>query len=307
MVRHHLIYLDGKFVPSETAKVSVFDHGLLYGDGIFEGIRAYDGMVFQLDAHLDRLYDCAKVIWLQIPLPREALKEAVLETLRRNELANAYVRLVVTRGKGDLGLDPRKCSQPSVIIIAQAVNPIHGKKTQERGIRAIITSIRRHPTDTTSHEIKSLNYLNSILARLEAISVGVDEAIMLDHRGFVAEAAVTTLFVVRDGQVQTPPLHASILNSITRRFVIDLARDLGYQVQEQDLTVFQLRTADEVFLCGTLGEAIPVTTINAQTVGTGLPGPVTQKIIDAFVERRKLSQYGTPIATSKSVSIRKRR
>lgn len=297
MKNNLLIYLDGKFVPSEQAMISVFDHGLLYGDGIFEGIRVYDGVVFQLDAHLDRLYDCAKMIWLNIPLRKREMKDAILETLQRNELKNAYIRLVVTRGKGDLGIDPRKCSKASVIIIAKPVDPLYGTDSQKKGINVIIASTRRQRTDSTTHEIKSLNYLNSILAKLEAIAHGVEDAIMLDHRGFVAEATVTTLFVVRRGQLHTPPLNASILDSITRRFVIRLAKEKGLEVQEADMTIFQLRTADEVFLCGSFGEIIPVSTINGQPVGTGKPGPVTRRLIKAFIQSRNDPANGTLVGS----------
>lgn len=297
MSKEALIYLDGEFVTSQEAKVSVFDHGLLYGDGIFEGIRVYEGVVFQLDAHLDRLYRCAKLIWLNIPLSKAEMKEAILETLHRNNLAEAYIRLVVTRGKGDLGLDPRKCPKATVIIIAQPVDSLHGAKAQEQGISTIIASVRRQTPDSTSHEIKSLNYLNSILAKLEANAHGVDDAIMLDHRGFVAEACVTTLFIVCNGQLYSPPLHASILDSITRRFIIKIAKELGWSVAETDLTTFQLRSADEVFLCGTFGEIIPVTSINHQPVGNGMPGPLTQELVKEFKQRRKDPKFGTPIRT----------
>jgi len=291
----YLVYMDGKFVPSREAVVSVFDHGLLYGDGVFEGIRAYSGVVFQLDAHLDRLYRSAKVLHLKIPLNKDKMREAVLETLRRNNLDSAYIRLVVTRGKGDLGLDPRKCEKPTVIIIAQPVDPTHGEEAKHRGISVIIASTRRNPTDTTTHEIKSLNYLNSILGKLEANTKGADDVIMLDWRGFVAEATTTTVFAALWGRLQTPPLHASILDSITRRFTISLARELGYTVVEEDLTVFQLRNADEVFLCGTHGEVVPVTSIEGQPVGDGKPGPITRRIMEAFAKRVADPRYGTPI------------
>ncbi len=295
MPQDPLVYLDGKFVPSEEAKVSVFDHGLLYGDGLFEGIRAYQGVVFQLDAHLERLYKCAKIIRLKIPLNLAQMREAILETLRKNKFTNAYIRLLVTRGKGDLSLDPRKCPHPSICIIAKHVDPMHGVQARKKGIHAIIASIRRNAPDATTHEIKSLNYLNSILGKLEAIRQGADEAILLDNRGFVAEATGTTLIAVCDNQLHAPPLYASILDSITRRFVIALATEVGYSVLERDLTVFQLCNADEVFLCGTLGELAPIVNINGEPIRTGKVGPIFTKLYNEFTERRSNPAYGTPI------------
>ncbi|MFW9830756.1 MAG: branched-chain-amino-acid transaminase [Candidatus Thorarchaeota archaeon] len=295
MKKDPLIYIDGKFLPRQEAKISVFDHGLLYGDGIFEGIRVYDGVVFKLDAHLDRLYHCAKAILLNIPMEREAMKAAVLETLQRNGYQDSYIRLLVTRGKGDLGVNPAKCPKASVIIINIQVEPMHGHGSKEQGITTIIASTRRQAPDSTSHEIKSLNYLNSILACLEANRQGVDDAIMLDQRGFVAEATGTTLVAIRNGELHAPPLTASILDSITRRFVLNMARELGFQVHEKDMTLFQLLMAEEVFLCGTMGEITSVRSINGQTVGKQSPGPVTQQLIAEYQSRRKNPKYGTPI------------
>jgi branched-chain amino acid aminotransferase len=294
MVKDPVVYIDGKFVPSQEAKISVFDHGLLYGDGIFEGIRVYDGVVFKLDAHLDRLYRSARAMWLTIPLEKGALKAAVLETLRRNEYRESYIRLLVTRGKGDLGVNPKKCAKASVVIINIQVEPMHGQGSQD-GISTIIASIRRQAPDSTSHEIKSLNYLNSVLASLEANRQGADDAIILDQRGFVAEATGTTLVAVWQGALHAPPLTASILDSITRRFVLDMAEELGYQVHEEDMTPFQLFMAEEVFLCGTMGEITPVQSINGQRVGDQTPGPVTQHLITEYKARRKKAEYGTSI------------
>jgi branched-chain amino acid aminotransferase len=295
MAKDPFIYIDGELVPKEEAKVSVFDHGLLYGDGIFEGIRVYNGVVFKLDAHLDRLYRSAKAIWLNIPLDKEAMKAAVVETLRRNGYTDSYIRLLVTRGKGDLGVNPMKCPKASVIIINIQVEPMHGHGSKTRGISTIIASTRRQAPDSASHEIKSLNYLNSILATLEANRQDADDAIMLDHRGFVAESTGTTLVAVWNRELHAPPLTASILDSITRRFVLDMARELGFQVHEADMTPFQLMMADEVFLCGTMGEITPVRSINEQPVGEQTPGPVTQRLITEYKARRKDPQYGTPI------------
>ncbi len=295
MIKDPVVYIDGEFIPSQEAKISVFDHGLLYGDGIFEGIRIYDGVVFKLDAHLDRLYQSAKAMWLTIPLNKVEMKDAILETVRRNGYQDSYIRLLVTRGKGDLGMNPKKCPKASVVIINIQVEPMHGHGSKN-GISTIIASIRRQTPDSTSHEIKSLNYLNSVLATLEANRQGVDDAIILDQRGFVAEATGTTLVAVWDGMLHAPPLTASILNSITRRFVLDMAHDLGYQVHETDMTPFQLLMAQEVFLCGTMGEITPVQSINGQQVGAKTPGPITQHLLTEYEKRRKDPKNGTPIA-----------
>lgn len=303
MIKDPFVYVDGEFISKHEAKVSVFDHGLLYGDGIFEGIRVYDGVVFKLDAHLDRLYRSAKAMWLTIPLAKEAMKTAVLETLRRNRYRDSYIRLLVTRGKGDLGVNPKNCPKASVVIINIQVEPMHGHGLKN-GISTIIASIRRQAPDSTSHEIKSLNYLNSVLATLEANRQGADDAIILDQRGFVAEATGTTLVAVCDGALHAPPLTASILDSITRRFILDMARELGFQVQEVDMTPFQLLMAEEVFLCGTMGEITPVRSINDQAVGSKTPGPVTKQLIAEYKSRRKNPKYGTPIHSVPKVSGR---
>jgi len=295
MAKDPVVYIDGEFVPSQEAKISVFDHGLLYGDGIFEGIRIYSGVVFKLDAHLDRLYRSARAMWLTIPLEKAEMKAVVLETLRRNGYQDSYIRLLVTRGKGDLGVNPKKCPKASVVIINIQVEPMHGHGKAD-GITTIISSIRRQAPDSTSHEIKSLNYLNSVLATIEANRQGVDDAIILDQRGFVGEATGTTLVAVWDGALHAPPLTASILDSITRRFVLDMAQDLGFPVYEQDMTPFQLLMAEEVFLCGTMGEITPVKSINGQTIGATTPGPVTQKLLATYTERRKDPKNGTPIS-----------
>ncbi|MHA2406106.1 MAG: branched-chain-amino-acid transaminase [Candidatus Hermodarchaeia archaeon] len=292
MVKDPVVYIDGEFIPSQEAKISVFDHGLLYGDGIFEGIRVYNGVVFKLDAHLDRLYRSARAMWLTIPLEKAAMKAVLLETLQRNGFQDSYIRLLVTRGKGDLGVNPKKCPKASVVIINIQVEPMHGYDAKN-GITTIISSFRRQAPDSTSHEIKSLNYLNSVQATIEANRQGADDAIILDQRGFVAEATGTTLVAVWNGALHAPPLTASILDSITRRFVLDIARDLGFPVFERDITPFQLLMAEEVFLCGTMGEITPVRSINDQSIGAKAPGPVTQKLLSEYVERRQNPEYGT--------------
>lgn len=276
-----LVYIDGKFYPASEAKISVFDHGLLYGDGVFEGIRVYDGLVFKLKEHVDRLFDSAKVIKLDIPMTKEEMVNAVVETLRINRIKNGYVRIVVTRGVGDLGLDPRMCPKPTVIIIADVIQ-IYRTEAKERGLTAIISSVRRDPVDATSHEAKTLNYLNSILAKIEASAAGADEAIMLDHRGFVSEGTGDNIFIVKNGVVYTPPRTAGILPGITRNRVIELCKELGIKLVEKDITVTELYTADEVFVTGTAAEVMPITMINGRPIGDGKLGPVTRRLMEEF-------------------------
>ncbi|MFX1404642.1 MAG: aminotransferase class IV, partial [Promethearchaeota archaeon] len=245
--------------------------------------------------HLDRLYRSARAMWLTIPLEKSEMKAAVLETLRRNGYQDSYIRLLVTRGKGDLGVNPKKCSKASVVIINIQVEPMHGHG-KANGITTIISSIRRQAPDSTSHEIKSLNYLNSVLATIEANRQGADDAIILDQRGFVAEATGTTLVAIWDGALHAPPLTASILDSITRRFVLKMAEELGYPVHERDMTPFQLLMAEEVFLCGTMGEITPIRSINNQEIGSKTPAPITERLIAEYQKRRKDPKNGTPIS-----------
>ncbi|MEM1517507.1 MAG: branched-chain-amino-acid transaminase [Halobacteria archaeon] len=296
MSGEQLIYIDGELVQRSDAKISVLDHGLLYGDGVFEGIRCYNGVVFKLKEHIDRLYRSAKVIKLDIPMTKEEMIKAVIDTLKSNGLRDAYIRLIVTRGVGDLGLDPRKCSKPSIIIIAEKLEPILGKIAREKGARVIISSVRRDPVYGTSHEVKSLNYLNSILAKLEAINANADDAIMLDSRGFVSEASAANLFIVKEGTIITPPVTAGILPGITRAFVMELAKSLGISVYERDITPVELMTADEVFLTGTGAEIVPVTVINGIKIGDGTPGRLTKLLIDEFDKRKSLPSEGIPIS-----------
>ena len=289
------VYVDGELLPKEKATVSVMDHGLLYGDGVFEGIRAYDGVVFKLKEHIDRLYESANYIRLNIPMSREAMMQSVIETLRKNKLKDAYIRLLVTRGVGDLGLNPTICKTPSVIVITEPTAPAQDPRSKASGISAIISSIRRDPVDATSHEVKSLNYLNSILARWEAIEAGVNEAIMLDTQGFVSEATAENVFIVRKGQIATPPTNSAILHGVTRQKVIEIAEDLGYVVSEREITPFELVNAEEVFLTGTLAELVPVTKINGRIIGSGKVGPVTARIFGEFAKIRISHSEGTPI------------
>ncbi|MDP2871080.1 MAG: branched-chain-amino-acid transaminase [Bacillota bacterium] len=289
------VYLDGTFVPAEQATVSVFDHGLLYGDGVFEGIRAYNGLVFRLDEHVARLYDSAKAIGLRIPLTQAEMGEIVCDTVRANGLRDAYIRLVVTRGPGDLGLDPLKCPAPSVICIADAIK-LFPEELYDRGLRIITAATRRNVPEALNPRIKSLNYLNNILAKIEANQAGVLEALMLTHDGFVAEGTGDNLFFVKDGVVCTPAISQGILHGITRACIIELARKRGIAVAEMTVARYDLFTADECFLTGTAAEVIPVVEIDSRVVGTGQPGPVTRALIADF--RALVVSEGTPVYTA---------
>jgi branched-chain amino acid aminotransferase len=289
-----LIYIDGIYYPKSQAKISVYDHGLLYGDGVFEGIRAYNGVVFRLNEHIDRLYRSAHAIMLGIPLTKEEMAQAVLGTLRKNKLRDAYIRLVVTRGVGDLGLDPRKCPKPSVIIITDTIS-LHAGEAKAKGITSMISWVRRNPVDATTSEIKSLNYLNSVLAKIEANVDGVDEAICLDKNGFVSEGVGENLFIVKNGKILTPPSCAGALAGITAQVVIKLAKELGYDVTEINITPFQLSTADEAFFTGTAAEIVPIIEVNRRQIGNGTPGPVAKKLIAAFQKVILDPAEGVPI------------
>jgi branched-chain amino acid aminotransferase len=302
MGKEPLVYLDGKFHEKSKAVVSVFDHGLLYGDGIFEGIRAYNGSVFRLVDHIDRLYDSAKSIRLKIPLTKHEMTEAVLETIRKNELRDAYVRLVVTRGAGDLGVDPALCRNPTVFIIAEPMASVLGPR-EPRVVKAMVSSYRRDRVDATSHEIKSLNYMNSILAKIEATSAGADDAILLDQRGFVSEASVSNVFVAKNGRLATPSTAAGILHGITRDRLVRLCLDLGIELQERDVTPFELNTADEVFVVGTKSEILAVGSIGGLKIGTGAAGPITKRLFQEFSKVVLRAEEGTPVYEAESVSV----
>jgi branched-chain amino acid aminotransferase len=301
MNREPQVYIDGKFVDKSNASISVFDHGLLYGDGIFEGIRAYNGSVFRLVDHINRLYDSAKSIRLKIPLTKHEMIEAVLETLRKNQLRDAYIRLVVTRGSGDLGIDPAACKNPITFIIAEPAASLLGQG-EPRVVKVMISSYRRDSVDATSHEIKSLNYMNSIMARMEANSFGVEDAIMLDHRGFVSEGSATNVFVVKDGKISTPSSAAGILHGITRDRLIRLSSDLGMDVDRRDITPFELTVADEIFLAGTKAEILAVGSIAGAKVGVGVPGPITKQLFQEFSKVVLRAEEGTPVY-EESVSV----
>lgn len=272
------IYLNGKFVEKEDAKISVYDHGVLYGDGVFEGIRVYDGVVFKLKEHIDRLYDSAKSILLEIPLSKEEMEDVVVETLKVNNLRDAYIRLVITRGIGDLGLDPRKALEPTIFCIAEPMNPLLGND----GIRVITSSIRRLPVDVVNPAVKSLNYLNSILAKIQANYAGVDEAFLLDSEGYVAEGTGDNIFVIKNGVIKTPPVSSSVLRGITRDTIIDLAKELGYAILEERLTLHELYVADEIFITGTAAEVVPVVEIDGRKINNGEIGEVTKTLAEKF-------------------------
>ncbi|MEG6566151.1 branched-chain-amino-acid transaminase [Thermoanaerobacterium saccharolyticum] len=287
-----IVFLDGEFVDSEKAAVSVFDHGFLYGDGVFEGIRAYDGVVFKLDDHLKRLYNMAKALLLDMPYSKEEMADKVLETVRRNNLKDAYIRLVVSRGKGDLGLDPYKCSKPTVVIIADKIT-LYPDEMYQNGLKIITSTFRRNSIQTLDPQIKSLNYLNNILAKIEAVKAGYPEALLLNIEGYVAECTGDNVFIVSDGTLYTPPSAAGALGGITRATVIDIANKLGIPVVEKYFSLFNVYTADECFLTGTAAEAIPVTEVDKRVIGDGKPGEITKKIIEEFKNVRTL--YGTKV------------
>jgi branched-chain amino acid aminotransferase len=275
------IWIDGDVVERDEAKVSVFDHGLLYGDGVFEGIRAYAGRVFEEEAHLDRLYESARSIRLEIPYTKDELRQVVRDLLVTNDLSDAYIRLVVTRGVGDLGLDPRKCPRPSVFCIASTIT-LYPAEMYEVGMRVITASHCKNHPNATPPRVKSLNYLNSVLGKIEANDAGCPEAIMLNHMGFVAECTADNIFLVKDGLVSTPPAEAGILEGITRNVVMRLCGEHDIELRERNLVRHDLYVADECFLTGTAAEVIPVVEIDGRKVGDGTPGPVAKRLKEAF-------------------------
>jgi branched-chain amino acid aminotransferase len=289
-----IIYLNGSYVPEEEAKVSVFDHGFLYGDGVFEGIRAYNGKVFKLDEHLDRLYDSAKSILLNVPETKEQMKESTLETIRQNKLQDAYLRIVVSRGVGDLGLDPRNCSKATTIIIACSIR-LFPQELYEKGLPVVTVATRRNNPDALDPKIKSLNYLNNILVKIEASRAGVLEAIMLNAQGYISEGSGDNIFIVKKGKIITPPTYVGALEGITRQTVMALAVDAGYSMLEQPFTRHDLYVADECFLTGTAAEVIPVIEVDGRSIGNGVPGPVGMDLIKRF--RALVGNDGVPVYT----------
>jgi branched-chain amino acid aminotransferase len=286
------IYLDGKFVPEADAKVSVFDHGLLYGDGIFEGIRFYNGRVFRLEEHLERLWDSARSICLEIPIGRGEMTEALLETIRQNGLREGYIRLIVTRGVGNLGLNPAQCKRPSIIIIATTI-ALYSKEVCETGLTVVTCATRRTSPAALNPAVKSLNYLNNVMARIEANLAGADEALMLNEAGNVAECTADNVFIIKRGNIFTPPIAAGALRGITRSVVFDIAAELGLKITETDITRHDVFVADECFLTGTAAEVIPVVKADGRMIGNGKPGSITTRMIGRFRELTR--ETGTPI------------
>jgi branched-chain amino acid aminotransferase len=276
-----IIFMNDRLVPEEEARVSVFDHGLLYGDGVFEGLRSYAGRVFRLDAHLDRLWASARAICLEIPLSKETVAKAVIDTLAANDLVDGYIRLVVTRGAGSLGLDPNRTKNPQVIVIADTIS-LYPREFYEKGLRIVTAATQRTHSAALSPRIKSLNYLNNIMAKLEGLQAGCVEALMLNHKGEVAECTGDNVFAVRGGKLLTPPPDAGILEGITRNAVMELAHAAGIDCREATLTRHDLYTADECFLTGTAAEVIPVVEIDGRKIGAGTPGPVTARLTADF-------------------------
>jgi branched-chain amino acid aminotransferase len=286
------IYLDGKFVDSEDAKVSVFDHGLLYGDGVFEGIRLYGGNVFRLEEHLERLEYSAKAIMLQLPLNREQLSWATCETCRQNQLSDAYIRLVVTRGVGDLGLAPWLCPKPSMFIIASKIS-LYPKEYYDNGLAIVTVPTRRINPAALPPTIKSLNYMNNILGKIEAKQFGALEAIMLNDQGYVAECTADNVFIVHKGEIVTPAASQGALKGITRSAIFDIARELNVPIRESDMTRYDLWCSDECFLTGSGAEVIPVVKLDGREIGSGKPGPITKRVLEAF--RKRVLVEGTRI------------
>ena len=286
------IYIDGKFYSEANAKVSVFDHGLLYGDGIFEGIRFYNGRVFRLEEHLERLWDSARSICLDIPMSMREMSEALLETIRQNNVRDGYIRLVVTRGVGDLGLNPIRCKRPSVIIITTQI-ALYPESVYRNGLNIVTCATRRTNPSALNPAVKSLNYLNNVMARIEANLAGADEALMLNDAGNVAECTADNVFVVKRGQISTPPIVAGALRGITRSVVFEIAGELGIKMSETDITRHDVFIADECFLTGTAAEIIPVVKADGRLIGNGKPGPISARMIARFREMTR--ETGTPI------------
>lgn len=288
------VYLNGEFVESDKAGVSVFDHGVLYGDGVFEGIRAYGGRVFRLGEHIDRIFAAAKAIALEIPITKAELSAVVVATCKKNGLTDCYIRLVITRGKGNLGISPINCEKPTVFCIAAGIK-LYTDEQYEKGMSVITSVQRRNKATIVDPQIKSLNYLNNILAKIEANRAGAAEAIMLNHDGIVTEATGDNIFIVKNGEILTPPVYVGILDGITRRTVIEAAKKEGIPVRETEFTLFNVYNADECFLTGTAAEAIAVTSVDGRTIGSGVQGEVTKRILAAFRRAAHDPALGTEI------------
>jgi branched-chain amino acid aminotransferase len=286
-------YVNGRYVRREEASISIYDHGFLYGDGVYEAIRAYDGIVFKLREHLDRLYESAKSIKIELPFDKQELGRIVVEVLKKNQLKSGYVRIVVSRGAGKMGVDPRNCTKPTVVIMAEPREPLFGEKV--KGISAIISSLRRTPSWSLDPRIKTLNYLNNVLAKIEAIEAGVEEAIMLNEQGYVAETSTENVFVVKNGTVATPHPSLGVLRGITRDVVVRIVKELGYPLEERPITVHELFNADEVLVTGTAAEVVPVIKISGRIVGDGKVGSVFSRVTARFRELANSPQEGIVI------------
>ncbi|SER97361.1 branched-chain-amino-acid transaminase [Salisediminibacterium halotolerans] len=291
------IFLGGSFVRKEDAVVSVFDHGFLYGDGVFEGIRVYEGNVFKLDEHLERLYQSAQSIMLDIPYGKEEMQQIIVDTVKKNELTSAYIRVVISRGPGNLGLDPSSCSTPQIIVIAESL-ALFPKELYQRGLRIGSVASRRNRPDVLSPQVKSLNYLNNILVKLEANQAGVDEALMLNDQGYVTEGSADNIFIVKNGKIMTPPVYLGALEGITRNAIIDLAKKEGYTVEETPFTRHDVYVADEVFLTGTAVEVIAVVEADGRKINDGKPGEITDHLLDSF--RKVVASDGVQCYDTKS-------
>ncbi len=276
--------MNGDFLPASEAKISVFDRGFLYGDGVFEGIRGYDGRIFRLDQHLDRLWRGAKAIRLSLPMSREELREVVLETVRRSGLKDVYIRLVMSRGTGDLGLDPRNCHDATTLVVIVDKLSLYPREVYETGLEVITCVTRRNLPTALNPEVKSLNYLNNILAKIEVGDANAHEGLMLNHLGFISEATGDNVFICQQGKLVTPPVSAGILEGITRQVVIELAEEMNIPLAEDNLTVYQVYTADECFLTGTAAEIVPVRRVDGREIGDGKPGPITRRLMARFKE-----------------------
>ena len=296
------IYVSGTFRSDSDATVSVLDHGLLYGDGVFEGIRAYNRRVFKLDRHIERLFESAKALRIEIPATRGGLERIILDTCRRNEIVDGYIRAVVTRGVGGLGIDPQSCCSPEIIVIARPTISFY--RDPSSGVRLTTSSFRRPSPDTLSPSIKSLNYVNNVLARMEANDRGADEALMLDVNGYVAEATADNIFIVTARALVTPPT-ATNLNGITRETVLEIAAELGIRCEERPFSLFEVWTAREVFVCGTGAEVVPVLSVDERPIGAGEIGPTTRRIVEAYASL--VRSTGTPIAIGESPSLERAR
>jgi len=292
MDQNLIVYLDGQYIPLSQAKVPLNDHGLLYGDGIFEGLRGYNGRIFKLEEHIRRFQDCARAVMLDLPLDFNALCEMVLTTCAKNNLSEPYIRLVATRGTGDLGIDPRKCKEARIFCIAATIT-LYPKEMYETGISAIAAQTRRNNATILDPQIKSLNYLNNVLAKMEANNAGAQEAIMLAQNGVVAECTGQNIFIVRDGALYTPPIYVGALDGITRRTIMDLAQADGLDVHEKEFTMFNVYNADECFITGTAAECMPVTMADKRQIGSSVAGPVTKRVLELF--QKHVREVGTPI------------